>query len=170
MPKVSNSIFDDKRRRRSLLLAHSPPPRTAPELRPAGAAAGTGEGGQNSWEIHPLDPRNRSGLTEHGGRVPLGCSSTPSCSPGAILPRDLPKNSWSSAVRAGSEEKLLQQRKFPTNSLSHHHRKSPRLCRQSWGKRRFCVTLKSSVYEEFLIWPRAHSLPIASAFPLLGQR
>lgn len=153
--------------------AISSPPRMARELRPAGAAAGTGEQGQNSWEIQPLDPRNLRGLSEHGGQVPLGCSSTPSCTPRAILLGRLPKNSWSSAARAGSGEKLLQQRKFPKNVLSHHCKNSPRLlglCRQSRGKRRFCVTLNSTTYEELSICPRAHGLPVAYAFPLLCQR
>jgi len=59
----------------------------------------------------------------------LGASrtlSTHSCTPGATLSRDLPKTSQSLVDRAGSEEKILQQRKSPINSLSHRHKKSPR--------------------------------------------
>lgn len=64
-------------------------------------------------------------------------------------------------------------RKCPINSLSHHHQKNLPgllgLCRQSWGKRRFCFTLETTIYEEFPIWPRARGLTIAYVFPLLGQ-
>lgn len=51
------------------------------------------EHGQNGWETQPLDPRNLSGLTERGGRVPLGRSRLPPAPLGPPCQDTYPKTS-----------------------------------------------------------------------------
>lgn len=96
-----------------------------------------------------------------------GCHSSPGVTMLGILAKK------TEVDRAGSEEKYLQQRKPPINSLSHYHKKPPRAAGSPEG-RSTSVFLKKvpdfCVPEKFLTWPHAHGLPISYVSPLLGQK
>lgn len=167
LPKVSNSIFDNKRQQWFLLLVSSPSPGAAHKLHPTGAAVSMGSTEKTAGQFNLWT----AGISEDSLSMKVRCLlDAPSCT--CVPQKPWGHHAGKPTKKNWSRQGRLWRKVFAAEEASNKFplplpQEIPTGCRQSWGKKHFCVSL---TYKKFLTWPHAHGLPVSYVSPLLGQK